>query len=180
MEPKHFWNASNYKISFSDANGNFIDIYPRNKGVHVSLISDSSIDFDIPHNYNEYKYSLDFDIKLSDANLKSLLQCENATYLAINDASNLGYKLMIHIHNLRKMTQLRTLKLNIMRKHLPLMQLAPFLEQLLPLQFATFVFPDSTEHEIEEFLQRQTIPSYWMSHGNYADSAIFHRKGIYK
>lgn len=179
MEPKYFWNAPNYKISFADADGNFIDIYPRNKGVHVSLLVGGPIDFDIPHNYNEYKYSIESDIKLSDANLKSLLKCENATYLSINDANDLAYKLMLHINDLKKMTQLRTLKLYILREHLPLIQLAPFLEQLVPLQFATFVFPDSKEHEIEEFLNRQSIPSYWILHGNYADSAIFHRKGKY-
>lgn len=170
---------SNYKLSFSDKKGNLIDIYPRNQGVQISLTLDNTIAFDIPENYKEYKFSIDYDVILTEVNLNALLNCKSATYLSIYDARDLAYTLMKRIDTLARMTKLKSLKMNINNEYLPHMKLKPFLEQIPSLRFVTFIFQDLREHEVKAYLKDQDIPSDWARHGNYVDSAIFHRKGTF-
>lgn len=179
LEPKYFSNVSAYKLSFTDNKGNLIDIYPLNSGVQVSLSfgEASGLSFAIPSNFKEYQYSIDYDVALTNANVDSILSCTNVTHLTIIDARDLAKILLERIDDLAKMTELQTLKLTINKEYLENIKLSPFLEQLPSLRFVTFVFPDLHEREIEAFLRRQIIPMNWQRHGNYADSAIYHRRG---
>lgn len=181
LEPPHFANVGAYKVSFGDDKGNLIDIYPRNRGVQVSLSvrPSSALAFAIPHDFSEYQYSVDGDVVLTGANVDAMLRCTNATHLTIMDAHDVAGMLLQRIDDMAKMTKLQTLKLAINRGHLARMELGAFLARLPSLRFATFVFQDWHERDVEAFLKRQAVPANWQRHGNYVDSAIFHRTGRY-
>lgn len=173
MEPKHFANTSYYKIVFTDSSGNSINLFPRNKGVVVEIVSNGNVAINIPDDYHEYKYVYLHKAIFPDEHLEHILRCKNTTYLYILDFVDVAYKLLNRIDDLKALKRLNFFKVNINPANLSQITLSTFLEQLPSLRIARFIFHDLDD--IEPYLKTQTIPSEWERHGDAVDTADFHK-----
>lgn len=141
-EAKYFWNATNQLIRFNDINykSNYIILQPTQQAAMADFQKGADLTLGLPANFINYKINFDSMTMVTVSDLKYILTWTNVKYLEIHDECNVAYELLKRIDDMKSMTNLEQLTLNIHSYAMPQMVLKPFLENFPMLKQVEFVF----------------------------------------
>lgn len=159
--PKLFADAEHYIISFIDANGNMVQLYPKTRQLLLSVVVDEISLGGLPLDYDGY--DIEFEgAQFTSAYIDGFLQWKNIKFAQINDQNNAAYEILKRIEEFGELKELSKIVLNLQRDSYKKVNVKPFLEKLPALKQAFFLFDKSlNQEEIVEFVNNQNIPGDW-------------------
>lgn len=159
LEPVHFRNASYYEITMGTGRAH-VRLFTFDRAVRVA-VDERDVEFDVPDNYNDYRFHFGYTARITDAYITSILKCTDATSLKLSDERlSLAASLFARVHEMKAMAKLTLLDLAIHRDDRNDFAFGPFFE-LPGLQYVTFRLTNFFRSEYHEFVAAQQIPEGW-------------------
>lgn len=161
-EPKQFADASYREIHFTDVNGNRITLYPQVKAVFAFFREGENLTLGIPSHYKEYQIMSVNTAKITETDLDYILQWNSAVRLDISDRSDIAITLSNRVGELKAMTNLKILSLNIHHDSYGKLRVKPFLNELQSVQYVNILAGSLTNTEFQDFLKNQETFNRWV------------------
>lgn len=162
--PKLFANATEFSsIDFVDERYNVIRLQPQVRFVIAELESGEDLILSLPESYRIYMIRLSVHATATEADLDYIVQWHQAEVLQISDAfnSDVAYGLSQRLEQMKEMTQLKDIRLNVHRHSYKSLSVRSFLEQLPWLRTASFYKNFLSIEERRDFVENLNCPDRW-------------------